>query len=355
MNTRKANQRSALGGRRLASLLREVVAEQSVEAVLARVLATLRELVRCDDVVVWQATPQETLVVAAIDGEDEAALRSLEIAFGEGLTGKAALQRRPVSSANAHVDPAAAYVPGTAEIPEGIVCVPLLARERLLGVLTLYRSGEARAFEGGEVELVSDFAAVAALALDNARTRSELERLARTDDLTGLLNRRAFMSQLEHELAVASRYGSPLALLLLDLDNFKAINDSHGHSSGDRALQLVGNTLSRCVRTPDTVARLGGDEFAVLLPRTLHVEPHALADRLRLAIATLPLVQPLRASIGVATLTGNEQDALLEEADRLLYEAKGAQRRLGSAAETDQAHPSVRSVPAATVLAAGKP
>jgi diguanylate cyclase (GGDEF)-like protein len=126
---------------------------------------------------------------------------------------------------------------------------------------------------------------VAALAFDNARTRSELERLARTDDLTGLLNRRAFMSQLEHELAIASRYGSPLALLLLDLDNFKAINDSHGYSTGDRALELVAETLSRCVRTPDTVARLGGDEFAVLLPHTLHVEARALADRLRVAIA----------------------------------------------------------------------
>jgi diguanylate cyclase (GGDEF)-like protein len=317
----------------LASLLRDVVAEQSVEDVLMRVLAALRELVRCNDVVVWQATPQETLVVAAVDGEDEAAFRSLEISLGEGLTGKAALERQPVSSANAHIDPAAGYVPGTAESPEGIVCVPLLARERLLGVLTLYRSGEERAFEAGEVELVSDFAAVAALALDNARTRSELERLARTDDLTGLLNRRAFMSQLEHELAVASRYASPLALLLLDLDNFKGINDSHGHGTGDRALQLVAETLSRCVRTPDTVARLGGDEFAVLLPQTLQLEAHALAGRLRVAIATLPLVQPLRASIGVATLEGNEQDALLEEADRLLYQAKRAQGRLGSEAE----------------------
>jgi GAF domain-containing protein len=193
-----------------------------------------------------------------------AAFRSLELSFGEGLTGKAAFERRAVSSADAHIDPAAGYVPGTAEIPEGIVCVPLLARERLLGVLTLYRSGEERAFEADEVELVSDFAAIAALALDNARTRSELEHLARTDDLTGVLNRRAFMSQLEHELAVASRYGSPL-------------------------------------------------------------EAHALAERLSVAIATLPLVQPLRASIGVATLTGNEQDALLEEADRLLYEAKRTQ------------------------------
>jgi diguanylate cyclase (GGDEF)-like protein len=329
MITWHEDERSALGGRRLAALLREVVAEQSVEAVFSRVLAALRELVRCEDLVVWQVTPRETLTVAAVDGEDEAAFRSLEIAFGDGLTGKAALERRPISSADAHIDPAAGYIPGTPEIPEGIACTPLIARERLLGVLTLYRGGAERAFTEEEIGLISDFAAVAALALDNARTRRELERLATTDELTGLPNRRAFMPQLEHQHAFATRYRSPLSLVLLDLDNFKSINDTYGHSAGDRALRLVAEQLKGCLRAPDVVARLGGDEFALLLPNTAREAAAELGERLAHSLGHLSLPQPVMASIGIASLDLDDPRDLLEAADRFLYEAK-RRRRLPS-------------------------
>lgn len=160
-----------LGYRRLASLLRQVVAEESVESVLERALATLRELVRCEDLVVWEVTPENELVVAVVEGDDEEAMRALRISFGEGLTGKAALTRKSIVSNDAHLDPAAGVVPGTAQTAEAVACAPLIARERLLGILTLYRTGEERAFTAEEVELVADFAAVAALALDNARAR----------------------------------------------------------------------------------------------------------------------------------------------------------------------------------------
>jgi diguanylate cyclase (GGDEF)-like protein len=313
----------AVGYRRLALLLRDVVAEQSVDAVLERVLATLRELVRCEDVVIWEPAGVDELVVALVEGEDENELRSLRIQLGEGLTGKAARECRPVVSNNAHVDPRAKLVPGTEVTPEAIVCMPLLARDALLGVLTLYRQGTDRAFGEEEIELVADFAAVAALALDNARTRSELELLATTDDLTGLSNRRRFHSELEREIAAARRYGSPLSLLLLDLDDFKAINDGYGHKIGDQALREIALAIQQRLRAADLAARIGGDEFGVLLPQTGGEAAKELARDLEHAVRralTPPLVTS--ASIGISTLQLGEENDLFAEADRFLYEAK---------------------------------
>lgn len=312
-----------VGYRRLAGLLRDVLAEESVESVLTRILATLREIIRCEDVVVWECDRDDSLRAVLVDGDDEEELRSLQVRLGDGLTGRAALERRPIVSNDAHIDPMAGLVPGTEVTPESVACMPLVAREKLLGVLSLYRRGSNRAFVAEEIELVADFAAVAALALDNARARSELELLATTDDLTGLPNRRRFQAELEREIAAANRYGSSLILLLLDLNNFKAINDTYGHPAGDRVLTIVAQALHEQVRTPDLVARLGGDEFAVLLPQTGPTEARALAQRL-CQIVEAALAPPLQVSVSIGMSThelGTDTD-LLEEADRFLYEAK---------------------------------
>ena len=322
----------AVGYRRLAGLLRDVVAEQSVDAVLARVLATLRELIRCEDVVIWEPAGDDELVVALVDGEDEEELRSLRIPLCDGLTGKAASERRPVVSNDAHVDPRAMLVPGTQPTPEAVVCMPLLARDALLGVLTLYRHGTSRPFVHEEIELIADFAAVAALSLDNARTRSELELLATTDDLTGLPNRRRFRSELEREIAAARRYRSPLSLLLLDLDDFKAINDGYGHESGDQALREIALAIQQRLRAPDLAARIGGDEFGVLLPQTGREAAEALARDLEQAVREA-LAPPLSTttSIGISTLQAGGANDLFAEADHFLYQVK-------------RSHPACRSV-----------
>ncbi len=322
----------AAGHRRLAGLLRDVVAEQSVEAVLARVASTLRELIHCEDVVVWEAVGVDELAVAVARGEDEEQMRALRIRFGEGLTGVAALERCSVVANEAHLDPRARVVPGTELAPEAVACLPLLARDGLLGVLSLYRRGGSRGFASEEIELVADFAAVAALALDNAKTRAELELLATTDELTGLANRRRFRSELGREIAAAARYQAPLSLLLLDLDDFKAINDRYGHESGDQALKDVAHAIQQRLRAPDLAARIGGDEFAILLPQAsrqaAEALAHSLAETIRGAL-TPPLATS--ASIGISTLQGGQAHNLLADADRFLYQAK-------------RAHPAPRSI-----------
>ena len=311
------------GYRRLAAVVRGIVGEQSLENVIPRFGVVLRELVRCDDLVIWECCGGDELVPSVVSGEGEADMASLRIKLGEGITGKAALWKCSLVSNDAHLDPRAGLVPGTEPEPEAIACIPLVARGTLLGALSLYRRTEPRAFHSDEIELVHNFADVAALVLDNVRTRNELRHLATTDELTGLRNRRAFESDLARERASAQRHDTPLSLLMLDLDNFKEINDSFGHAAGDRALKIVATAIQGSLRETDVAARLGGDEFVVLLPRTDRYSAESLARRLERAVsqAFKPPFQTTT-TIGISTVNQSENADLIAEADRFLYEAK---------------------------------
>jgi len=166
-----------------------------------------------------------------------------------------------------------------------------------------------------------------ALAAANAR----LETLASTDPLTGLLNHRAFHARLDEEIARAARGGRPLALLLVDLDDFRAINNTHGHQAGDRALVAIAAALRASLRAGDSAGRLGGDEFAALLPEADLSEALAVAERARAAVAGIALpadAATIRAttSLGVAALPrhARTRDALIAAADQAAYAAKDA-------------------------------
>lgn len=152
-----------------------------------------------------------------------------------------------------------------------------------------------------------------------------LETAARTDELTGLPNRRAFDEQLQRELQRSARTGAPISLALVDLDGFKKLNDTAGHLAGDDALRRVGATIHESVRAMDWSARVGGDEFAVLLPEAEEGEARRIIERLRIAVAReFVEAEGLRASIGLATRMERELSArsLMERADHALYEAK---------------------------------
>ncbi len=159
------------------------------------------------------------------------------------------------------------------------------------------------------------------------RTQGALELLAAHDPLTGALNAAAFADRLGQELDRNRRYSRPLALLYLDLDDFKAVNDRHGHHTGDAVLRLVADATRGAVRQSDIVGRLGGDEFAVLMPETEGPVAHAAATRLASSIRTVFKGTPsVTASIGVVSMLGGVTgpDELLQRADAAMYEAKRA-------------------------------
>jgi diguanylate cyclase (GGDEF)-like protein len=156
-------------------------------------------------------------------------------------------------------------------------------------------------------------------------THVQLELLAMRDPLTNVLNARAFSNELAQELGRNRRYGRPLALIYLDLDDFKKVNDAHGHATGDAVLRLVADAMRGAVRQADVVGRLGGDEFGVLMPETDGAVAHAAANRLVSGIRTVFRGTPsVTASIGVVAVSGTEagSDELLRKADQAMYEAK---------------------------------
>ncbi len=166
------------------------------------------------------------------------------------------------------------------------------------------------------------------------RSQAALQEMATRDSLTKVYNRREFYRRVKEEVSRAQRYGHMLSVMILDIDNFKDINDSYGHVSGDNTLKIVASLLEREVRPVDLVARYGGDEFGLLLPETPKASAHTLAERICKAIADHPAAAGqgkevvATVSIGVATFPqdGESEDSLILAADNLLYTAKRAGR-----------------------------
>lgn len=161
----------------------------------------------------------------------------------------------------------------------------------------------------------------------------QLRRAATTDELTGLLNRRAFLAALDVELARSARSGSPLALALVDLDHFKSVNDRFGHAGGDEVLRRFADVARETMRTVDVIGRLGGEEFAVLMPDTDQVQSGIAGERLRESLARRRIVLasgalvPVTISVGVAHhVDTEERDRFIIRADEALYDAKDSGR-----------------------------
>ena len=175
--------------------------------------------------------------------------------------------------------------------------------------------------------------------------QGELENQARRDSLTGLLNRREMLRLAEQEMVRARRQGSTFSLLMLDLDDFKSINDRFGHPTGDEVLRHVAELMTHAIRQTDQVARFGGEEFLLLLPDTSEENALHLADKLRQKLADTPVASlgtPVTASIGLACMAaGNTQslDVLLRHADDALYQAKHEGRNRTVAAKISGEHP----------------
>lgn len=171
------------------------------------------------------------------------------------------------------------------------------------------------------------FFLISAGLLDMLRARLHLEhQLARTDALTGILNSRAFLEHMGYIIALSKRDGAPITLAYIDLDDFKQVNDSHGHSAGDGVLQTVGDTLRESIRRTDTAARLGGDEFVLLLPVTDATAARTLVEKLKdkLVQELARRTPQVTCSIGVVTFLSppDNADEAIRMADTLMYRAK---------------------------------
>jgi diguanylate cyclase (GGDEF)-like protein len=294
----------------------------------------------------------EIVVQTAVDGIGAAAgratMRDSENSLKEvARTGEPDSFRRALHAAEAAVIDAGQL----AEIQLGdasAMAAPLGAADgdRVIGIVSLARGD--RRFTAGERELFSYLTNQASVSVENMDLHETVTRQAVTDELTGLFNHRRFQEVISAEVERARRYGHELGLIMLDIDNFKDVNDTYGHLEGDMVLREVARVLRQSSREIDEPARYGGEEMAVALPQTDLEGAYQFAERVRGRIEALTLPLPngrgdlrVTASFGVASLAavgGADKDALVAAADRALYEAKRAGKNRTERAPVPEAH-----------------
>ncbi len=289
--------------RRLAEVFHHVLSEQSLDALLDRIADTLAELMPYEALHMYEADEERRELVPVLARSEyvDEIMRDRP-QYGQGITGWAVENRRPVWTDRAHLDPRVTNVPGTPVEPEALITVPLIARGALKGALNIYRIGDDAAFFEHEFELAKWFGDAAALAIDNAQVKARLEHLAQTDSLTGLYNHRFFHERLRSELTRASRSHDPVAVLMFDLDDFKRVNDVYGHGAGDQLLVQLARVARETARGSDVVCRIGGEEFGVIMPSCDAGDALALGARLteRLRAMELEPAGHVTVSIGVS-------------------------------------------------------
>jgi diguanylate cyclase (GGDEF)-like protein len=304
---------------------RMLLGSASLEELLDRITHELKTLVPYDVLTVYQVDAVRRLLVPLHSVDLYAAeIMDAPLQMGQGLTGWVVEHRRPQNVPNAHRDPRIKLVPGTEDEPEAIALVPLLVREEPIGALNVYRLGDDASFSDDEFELICHFADLAALALDNTRIREQLTREAQTDWLTGLFNHRVFQERVREEVERAHRYRRRLSIVSFDLDDFKLLNDVHGHQEGDLVLRRVAGAAAGMLRSADVAFRVGGEELAILMPETGKQDALAVAERLCAEVRGLPSLRPITVSCGVATFPDDAKNPteLLVAADAALYAAK---------------------------------
>jgi len=217
--------------------------------------------------------------------------------------------------------------------PYPALYVPLHLRDNTLGALSVDNRQSQRAFTQADIGPLATLGAYAAIAIYNARLFAEVQVAAITDELTGIFNRRHVLALAEQEYQRARRFGRPLSLLMIDIDNFKRVNDTYGHAAGDQVIVEVARRLKSGVRTIDIPGRYGGEEFVLFLPETALPGAGLLGERLRRGMASTPVATvggalTVMISIGVATTQPDLPDVatLVANADSALYNAKQAGR-----------------------------
>ena len=321
--------------RRLLEVNERLLSTLDPSGVLDLIADSLKSIVPYDSLTIYRVdrVAQVRRAVIARDRFAELILAH-ESPLGIGITGWVVDHGEAVLANEAHLDPRSVQVPGTPFEPESMIVVPLLVNGEAIGTLNIGRMGEAEAyFNANEFELTQLFAGQASIALQNAEAHGAVRLRADLDALTGLRNHGAFQRELGETLGIQPmrRPDEPFAVLMMDLDAFKAFNDSRGHPAGDALLVRIARAMASATRDADRLYRYGGDEFAAILPRADRLAAHRGRGAHPAAVASVSTdVSGLHVTIsaGVACYPddGRTKDALVGVADRAMYLAKTAAR-----------------------------
>ena len=260
-------------------------------------------------------------------GTDAELIQQLVVHKGQGLVGWVARNRRPLVNAQPQADLVALGSNAPTVLQSALVC-PLVVSGELIGTLAVYHT-ESGFYKDDHSRLLDRVCGQAAGVIHNAIIFEQTQQDSLTDPLTGLPNTRSLFQHMTRELARAQRVSAPVAVIVMDLDDFKEINDTHGHRAGDRALRDVGSALRGTIRPYDTCVRYAGDEFIVVLSGCGREEADAKRRELQDAVARLPfgvdggsVLLSISGGIAVYPQDGDTYDALLAAADREMYTDK---------------------------------
>jgi diguanylate cyclase (GGDEF)-like protein len=330
LRERAAHRRAERLLRRIYRLTRRVGTSGGDE-LLTRIVAEVATMFSADRVSLALYDPKEDrLKIAATRGLPMAVVQDLKIRPGDWIAGRVFGSGKAVIVNDGHSLPARQSHHDRYR-SQAFAVLPVTHRSQVIGVLSITDRRDGLTFGGPEQFVLHAIAAVIGTALAGTRTDAEIARLehaASVDSLTGLLNRAYLDSRLQQEVARSQRQGTRFAVLMADVDDFKVINDTRGHQSGDAMLKGVGDIMRSAVRVFDVCARWGGDEFAVLMPNSDHASAMAVAERIRLRTAQYLDEREggaygVTISIGVAIGGPNDTAAdVIARADRALYEAK---------------------------------
>jgi len=293
----------------------ELSASLDLDEVARRTLEAAAELAGVDAALLDAGGPGGSAVSASVDLPDEEAVRTaVSLPENDNLRAVEVTYRYRIDDVDA-----------SAPVVRSGVVLPVRADGAPVGTLSAFSRIAGRRLGDDEIEQLERLAFRAGPALDNARRFAEARQLADLDALTGLHNQRYFHEMLAREVARAQRYSRRLSLIVLDLDDFKSVNDRVGHLQGDAVLAEVAGRIRMVVRSADLACRVGGDEFAVLLPESARSDAELLASRIARAVRGQAIGQAgtLQLSAGIAELRPNEDaQTLFERADEALYRAK---------------------------------
>jgi diguanylate cyclase (GGDEF)-like protein len=297
-----------------------------VEEIMALLAARLNGVIPYTGIAIYTKKGSK-LVTQYAAGDDAALFSSLQIPLGEGLSGWVVNTERPILNGNPSVEPGYLNDPARFSTLRSAISVPLPGTSGVVGALTLYH-GDKDAFTNDHLRILLAVSSKAGLTIENALRYVQVEKTAVTDALTGLPNARSLFLQLDSEVTLARQTGRSLAVLVLDMDGFKQVNDRFGHIVGNRVLQLTAQALRKACPECHYAARMGGDEFVLLMPEiganTLSERIRRINDHVRAISWQVCHADVLGMSGGVACYPSDGTDAeqLLTKADSRMYEMK---------------------------------
>ncbi len=312
--------------------IRDLTSTLSVREVLQRLLDRTLAHLESEIASILLMRPDRRLRLEVARGLPEEVVAETAIQIGRGISGYVAKTAQPLLVADVETDSRFSRRNHERYYTHSFISAPIISHDRVAGVINVNNKRSRRSFDKADLRLLEALAGHASAALGNACLYEEMQNRAQRDALTGLANHGYFWSSLEREVSRSRRYGGALGLAMIDVDDFKAFNDRHGHQGGDQALVAVSDVLAKTSRATDLVARYGGEEFAVILPETSLEGAARFGEKVRETIANLEFGDEdgdeLTVSVGISVTPGSSCSAeeLVRTADSRRYRGKAMGR-----------------------------